>query len=67
MIDLSYVGNKKGLMNYIGEQICEDCLGEGVVYESVLYTGDNLPPGGMYDFEPRTCHCRMIEPEYESE
>lgn len=67
MINLSFEGTPAGLMKYIGEEICEFCLGEGVVYQSVLYHGDNLAPGGMYDFEPRTCQCRIMEQDNEEE
>lgn len=58
MIDLSYIGTPRGLMKYIGEQICEDCLGEGV-----LYFMEQDKDGHFADTGMKTCHCQMRESE----
>jgi hypothetical protein len=62
MINLSYKGNKKGLMEYIGEQICEFCHGEGILYFLEMDQGGNWADTGM-----KTCQCKLIEPDYDSE
>lgn len=59
--NLSFIGKPKDLMNYIGSQICEDCLGTGIVYRSVNVKGFNTPPGGYWDSEPEVCHCQRSD------
>lgn len=54
MIELSFVGKPKDLMRYIGEQICEECLGEGVVYFMEQDNDGNFANTGV-----KTCYCRM--------
>lgn len=56
VFELSYAGTPKGLMQYIGEQICEDCWGEGVVY---FMESDG--EGHYTDTGVKTCQCQMID------
>jgi hypothetical protein len=62
MIELSYVGTKKGLMEYIGREICEDCLGEGV-----LYFMESDGEGHYADTGMKTCRCQLPEEEYDNQ
>lgn len=56
MLDLFFIGSPRGLMEYIGKQICEDCLGSGVVYFMEQDREGNFSDTGM-----KTCLCRMQE------
>jgi len=56
MINLSYKGSPRGLMEYIGKEICKDCLGAGVLY---FYERDR--DGHLADTGMKTCHCQMSD------
>jgi DNA-directed RNA polymerase subunit M/transcription elongation factor TFIIS len=58
MIELSYIGSPKGLMDYIGSQICEYCYGNGVVYFMEQDRDGNWADTGV-----KTCQCQMIDNE----
>ncbi len=58
MPDLYFVGSPKDLMEYIGREICELCLGEGVRY---FYERDSS--GNFSDTGMETCRCRLSESE----
>lgn len=51
MPELSYVGNKKGLLEYIGREMCEDCYGEGIKH-FYRRTSD-----GLLEPDIESCHC----------
>ena len=54
MINLSYKGSPRGLMEYIGREICKDCLGNGVLYFMEQDKDGHYANTGM-----KTCHCQM--------
>lgn len=54
MINLRYEGKARGLMEYIGREICPDCLGEGV-----LYFMESDGEGHYADTGMKACHCQM--------
>jgi hypothetical protein len=54
MINLSYEGSPKGLLEYIGREICEHCFGEGV-----LYFMERDRDGHFADTGMKTCYCRI--------
>lgn len=58
MIELSYEGSPKGLMEYIGNEICEFCHGEGVV-TTMGYVYNNEPH--MAPIEEQVCICKRRE------
>lgn len=57
MISLSFIGSPKGLMEYIGEQICEFCLGEGEVSTDERDTDGNWQCG----VGTKKCVCQLKE------
>lgn len=62
IFELRYVGTPKGLLDYIGEQICEFCYGEGEVttMESVWAGEPHYAPIGT-----QKCVCQLSEPDYD--
>lgn len=58
MINLSYQGSPRGLMNYIGFEICENCYGEGLVK---FYERDSS--GNLADTGIKACFCQKVENE----
>ena len=62
MVELSFIGNKKGLMNYIGSEICEMCLGTG---ECSVPEMDS--DGYWSDTGTRKCECKLVEEEYDNQ
>lgn len=63
-ISLSYVGDKNGLLRYIGEQICEYCFGEGEV-DTLDYVYANEPHQAYVG--TRKCICQVSEPDYDDQ
>lgn len=62
MIELSYVGSPRGLMEYIGNEICEHCHGVGVVYFMEQDSDGHYADTGM-----KTCVCQLREEEYDNQ
>lgn len=64
VFEMSYSGSPRGLMNYIGEAICEHCHGEGVVTSmGFVYAGEPH----MAPIEERVCECQLSEPDYDNQ
>jgi len=60
MINLNYIGSPRGLMEYIGKEICEDCWGTGEVttMEKVYPGEEHMAPIGS-----QPCHCQRRDDE----
>ncbi len=65
-MDSRFEGSVEDFKKFLDRKECYVCGGTGVLYGSVyIKGGGNIPDGGSYEFESRTCECQIVIPDRE--